>query len=280
MLVAMSELLLRPLDFVELGEAVKTLLGLMAVCCARMFGLALIFAPFGEDAIKGVVRNGMVLMMGFYIAWGQPLRVINDLDTFQLFLVIVKEGILGLMLGFACSVVFWVAEAVGALIDNQAGFNNVQQSNPMSGAESTPLGNVMGQLGHACFWMLGGITVLIGLLFESYQWWPLTRMTPDWSRILVEFTQSQVAQLMRMTLVLAAPAMLVLVLIDLGFGLIGKAAEKLEPNSLAQPIKGVVGMLMVALLIGLFFHEARPMLTLLHLQQEIGAWIKSAGVAR
>lgn len=276
----MSELLLRPLDFASLGEAVKTMLTLIALCSARMYALALTFPPFGDDAVKGVVRNGLVLVVGAYIAWGQPLDVVKTLTTMQLFVLILKEGMLGLMLGFACAVVFWVAESVGSLIDNQAGFNNVQQTNPMSGQESTPLGNVMGQLAHACFWMLGGIGVLIGLLFESFQWWPLSRIAPDWSAVLLQFTQHHLASLMRMTIVLAAPTMLVLLLIDIGFGLIGKTAEKLEPNSLAQPVKGVVAMLMVALLVGVFFHEARPLLSLQHLQAEIDAWLKSAGTPR
>ena len=207
MLWPMSELLSRPLDFVALGESTKALLALIALCSARMYALALIFPPFGEEAMKGVVRNGTTLMVGFYIAWGQPLSIVQDLTTLQLFLLLLKETMFGLLLGFACSVVFWVAEAVGALIDNQAGFNNVQQTNPMSGQESTPLGNVMGQLSHACFWMLGGITVLIGLLFESFTWWPLSRMVPDWSAVLVQFAQLQLASMMKMIIVLAAPAL-------------------------------------------------------------------------
>lgn len=271
---------MRPLDFVTLGESVKALLTLIALCSARMYALALVFPPFGDDAIKGVTRNGLVLVIGLYIAWGQPLGVVKDLTTLQLLVLVLKEGMLGLMLGFACAVVFWVAEAVGALIDNQAGFNNVQQTNPMSGQESTPLGNVMGQLAHACFWMLGGIGVLIGLVFESFHWWPLSRVAPDWSAVLLQFTQHQLAALMRMTIVLAAPVMLVLLLIDIGLGLIGKTADKLEPNSLSQPIKGAVAMLMVALLVGVFFHEARPLLGLQHLQAEIDGWLKSAGVVR
>jgi len=276
----MSELMTRPFDFVHLSQSVKALLALMSLCSVRLYALGIVFPPLGDEAMKGSVRNGFVLLIGFYIAWGQPLDIVENINTMRLLMLVLKEAVLGLMLGFACSVVFWVAEAVGALIDNQAGFNNVQQTNPMSGQESTPLGNVMGQLSHACFWMLGGATTLIALLFESFLWWPLNRMAPGWSDILIAFTQTQLAEAMRMTITLAAPTMLVLLLIDLGFGLIAKTADKLEPNSLAQPIKGAVAMLMVALLIALFFHEARPQFALRSLQGDISAGLERAGKAR
>jgi type III secretion protein T len=53
-----------------------------------------------------------------------------------------------------------------------------------------------------------------------------------------------------------------LVLIDLGIGLLNKAAEKLEPSSLAQPIKGATAVAMVVLLVSVFFDQVRSELTL------------------
>jgi type III secretion protein T len=272
----MNELFARPTAFIELGESAKSMLALLALCTARLYVLAIIFPPMGDSGLQGTVRNAVCLCIGFFMAWGQPLHIVDGLTTLQFILLVLKEGVLGLMLGFACAIVFWVAEAVGALIDNQAGFNNVQQTNPASGSESTPIGNVMGQLSHACFWILGGMMVLVSLLFESYTWWPMNRMTPDWSQVLQHFVQTHLSRLMRTTITLAAPTLLVLLLIDLGFGLIGKTAEKLEPNNLAQPIKGAVALMMVALLVALFFQEARPMLALTHLHEEISAWLETA----
>jgi type III secretion protein T len=272
----MGEYLAHATDLINFGESAKTMMALLALCCTRMFVLAQVFPPMGEGAVQGGIRNGLVLTIGLFIAWGQPLRVVENLTTLQFALMVLKEGAMGLVLGFASSVVFWVAESVGGLVDNQAGFNNVQQSNPASGQESTPIGNVLAQLSHACFWILGGMVCLIDLLIASYRWWPLTRMAPDWSGLLQGFVATQVSTLMSQTITLAGPVMLVLLLVDLGFGLIAKTAEKLEPNALAQPVKGAVAMLMVSVLVALFFQAARPMLTLHHLQQELADWLKAA----
>jgi type III secretion protein T len=46
--------------------------------------------------------------------------------------------------------------------------------------------------------------------------------------------------------------MLVLVLVDLGLGIVARAADKLEPSSLSQPLRGVIGVLMLIALVAVF----------------------------
>jgi type III secretion protein T len=276
----MAEVYSRIDALVQYGVLLKSSFALLALCSVRLFALAIVFPPLGDQGLQGAVRTGLILMIGFFVSWGQPLALVENQSVGMLAVLAMKEGVLGVMLGFAASIVFWIAEAVGALIDNQAGFNNVQQSNPSTGQESTPTGNLLAQLAQASFWMLGGLAVLIDLLFHSYALWPIARVVPDWTAVVQVFLQSQLTHLMSATMTLAAPLVIILLLIDIGFGLIGKAAEKLEPNSLAQPVKGAVALLTLSLLVSLFFQQARPMLSLQHLKQEMSGWLSAASPKR
>lgn len=276
----MREIFDSPEAYIALSINFKSGLALLALCTLRLYALAIVFPPLSDQGVQGVVRNAVCLTLGSYVAWGQPLSMVAGLTTIQLVALLLKEAVFGLLLGFAASTVFWVAEGVGQLIDNQAGYNNVQQTNPSSGQQSTPVGNLLAQLSHSCFWMLGGITVLTELLFESFRWWPLDRLTPDWSGILQAFLQVQMRAMMTQLITLAAPMLIVLLLIDLGFGVIGKTADKLEPNSLAQPVKGAVTLLMLSLLVALYFEQARPMLALTHLREQLPAWMNEAQTQR
>ena len=85
----------------------------------------------------------------------------------------------------------------------------------------------------------------------------------------VKFIVQQTDSLMTSTIKFAAPMMLVLVLIDLGFGLITRAADKLEPTNLSQPVKGAVTMLMLALLIGVLVSQVRHLLLPTGLLQQL-----------
>jgi type III secretion protein T len=60
--------------------------------------------------------------------------------------------------------------------------------------------------------------------------------------------------------------MVVLVLIDLAFGLVAKAADKLEPMSLSQPVRGAVALLMLVLLTGTFVDQVKTSFTFEHFQ--------------
>jgi len=271
----MHEALDRLSLIVEYGQLLKSMMMLLAICSLRLFLAMMVLPATNDQTMQGVVRNGVALTLGIFIAWGQPMSMVEDISTMTLLAILVKEGMLGLLLGFAVSTVFWIAEGVGVLIDNQAGYNNVQQTNPLSGEQSTPIGNLLSQLAICGFYLLGGMMALAALVFESFQWWPLSSTTPSWSGMLETFASMYTTSYMQATVKIAAPVVLVLILVDLGFGIMSKTADKLEPNNLAQPIKGAVALVMVGLLVALFFEQVKPMLALEHMAADLSHLIKA-----
>lgn len=259
---------------VRLGESAKSLMMLVTLCSARLYAAMVVMPITNDQILRGGARNGMALSFGIFIAWGQPIDVVEGISTLALLALVAKEALIGLLLGYAVSIVFWTAEAVGVLIDNQAGYNSVQQQNPLSGEQSTPVGNMLSQLAITCFYMLGGMMAFAGLLFESFKWWPLGKLLPGWSQVLERFVTTQTSGLTSMAVTMASPVVMVLLLIDLGIGLVAKTADKLEPNNLGQPIKGAVALLMLVMLVAIFFEQVRPQLALHSIVQQLEVWVK------
>ena len=248
------------LDMMHVGAAFGDILKTVALCCLRFYIVFLILPATAGDAMQGMVRNGMVVLFGLFVAAGMSWHDAGALSASTWLMLAVKEAIIGLMFGFAASTVFWVAECVGALIDTQAGYNNVQLTNPLSGQQSTPVSDTLLHLVIAVFFAMGGMLVLLGALFDSFRVWPLMAPLPSMQGFSDVFFLQEVDNMMTMTVKFAAPVLLVLVLIDVGFGLVTRAADKLEPNSLSQPVKGAVAMLLLALLAGVFIAEVRQFL--------------------
>ncbi len=266
----MSELLFQAMaGTMGFNDAVSRLVALMMLCSTRPMVAMMVLPATGDQALQGLVRAGMTAMLGFFIAWGQPGDALGSVSGLMVVVLMVKEVLLGLVLGFAFSSVFWVAEGVGTLVDNAAGFNNVQQTNPLSGQSCTPVGNLFSNLVIAAFYMLGGMLVCIGLLLESFHWWPLQSVMPAPGPALEDFLRQQVSDWFSTTVKIAAPVMIVLVLIDVGFGIIAKTADKLEPSNLSQPVRALVATLMLSLLVALFFQQARTAISLHDLQQAL-----------
>ena len=260
--------LLDPLDDLFLAITLASL---------RLYAAFTVLPPMGEQFVQGFVRAGVVFIIATFSAFGLPADEGTHLGAGEWFGYALKESMIGLLLGYAASTVFWVAESVGALLDAQTGFNNAQMSNPLSGEQSTPVSNLLSTLMVAVFFQLGGMLVFISAVFESFSAWPLFSAMPQMSAMPDLFIVRQTDSMMTSVVKFAAPVLLVLVLIDLGFGLITRAAEKLEPGDLSQPVKGAVTMLLLALLVGVMLTEVRQLL----LPTGLLAQLKSSlGVAR
>jgi len=248
----------------QFGAVLMQFFTLVGLCGVRLLIVMIVFPPTSDHVLQGTTRNAIVMLWGAYIAFGQQ-ALMPALSGWHLVRLGVKEALVGLVMAFVASPVFWVAEGVGTYIDDLTGYNNVQMSNPSQGQQSSLMATLMSQCASVAFWTLGGMTFLLGALFQSYKLWPLDSMTPVPAELVQVFVMQQTDSLMESVAKLAAPALLLLLLVDVGLNLVSKTAQKLDLVSLAQPIKGGLAVLMIALLIRTFIGEVRDQVALAHL---------------
>ncbi|CBW77101.1 type III secretion apparatus protein SctT (plasmid) [Mycetohabitans rhizoxinica HKI 454] len=246
----------------EYHEAIHGYLAMLTLCSERAFILFFMFPPTADGVLQGVARNGVVLLFSSFIAYGQPASLFESMSGLMFVETFVREAIIGLALGFSASIVFWVAESAGTYIDDLTGYNNIQITNPVRSEQNTPTGTLLMQIATVAFWTLGGMPALLGVLYDSYNWWPLTSRTPVAENILQSFVLHQTDTLMQMTAKLATPIMFILLLVDLAFGFVAKSAQKLEVMQLSQPVKGALTVLILALFVGIFVEQVRGQLVL------------------
>jgi type III secretion protein T len=249
----------------QLGALLTKYAAVITICSIRLHVLSILFPPFAESGISRMTLNGMFTLLGLYVAYGQLATLIDTLGDMAIVGLFVRETMIGFLLGFAASSVFWVAEGAGVYIDNLTGYNNVQVTNPLSQDQATPTSTLLKQIATTTFWTLGGMTFLLSAVFESYRWWPVTSLEPIPRNILQSFMLSQTDTLMQSTAKLALPIVFVLLLVDIALGFVSKSAEKFELNALGQPLKGTLAVLMLALLTGLFVDQTRHQITLVDL---------------
>lgn len=260
------------------GHHLVGFLTLLALCSERLMVLMLVFPPTSDNVLTGRVRTGLALLWGSFVAWGQG-DALDDKSSLLLVGIGLKEALIGIALGFAASTVFWAAESVGTYVDDLTGFNNVQMSNPSQGQQTSLTSALLSQFAIAAFWLLGGMTFLLSALYQSYQWWPLTDLTPAGGALLESFVLQKTDSLMETVAKLAAPMMLMLLLIDIGFGFTGKVSQKLDLHSFAQPVKGALTILLLALMAGVFIDQVRDQLALSGVAAEARALAGSHGAA-
>ena len=253
----------------ELFESFQALMLMTALSAIRISAAMTVLPATAAAVLPGLTRGALATILAGFIAFGQPTANVMQLGAGALLVLALKELLIGVLIGFSAATVFWIAESVGALIDTQTGYNNVQMSNPMSTEESTPVSVLLLQFCVMMFHILGGMTVFLGALLESFKVWPLMSAMPSMTNAAEVFVVQQVDTLMTVTLKFAAPVLLILLLIDLGVGLITRVADKLEPASIGQPLKAAVGLVVLALMISVFAAQVRQYLLPTDLMQRL-----------
>ncbi|WP_038768785.1 EscT/YscT/HrcT family type III secretion system export apparatus protein, partial [Burkholderia pseudomallei] len=211
----------------HLGDEFIRFIVLLALSSERLLVLMAILPATADNVMKGPMRSGAAAVWCLFVAGGQQ-ALIPQLHGAFLMIACVKEAVIGLVLGIAASTVFWAAEAIGTYLDDVAGFNNVQMQNPSSGAQTSLMATLFGQLTIASFWLLGGMTFLLGALYESFAWWPLGSFDPVPAPLLEMFAQARIDMLMNMIARIATPMMAMLLLVDLGLAFVARSAQKLD----------------------------------------------------
>ncbi|MBR8058290.1 type III secretion system export apparatus subunit SctT [Burkholderia dolosa] len=255
---------------IESSHQLVRFLIVLGLCSERLMVLMMIFPPTSDNVVQGRVRTALALLWGSFIAYGQR-GLLEQGDATMLVGIGLKEALIGVGLGFAASAVFWAAESVGTYVDDLTGFNQLQMQNPSQGQQTSLTSTLLSQFAIAAFWCLGGMTFLLGAIYESYTWWPLANLTPAGGSVLESFVLTKTDSLMETVAKLATPMMLMLLLIDIGFGFTGKVSQKLDLPSLAQPVKGALTILMLALMAAIFIDQVRDQLSLVGIAAEARA---------
>jgi type III secretion protein T len=150
---------------------------------------------------------------------------------------------------------FWIAEGIGTLLDNQSGSLISSVLNPMSGNDSATLGLFLNQVFVTYFLLSGGLLWCVGSLYDSYRLWPIQDFWPQFSQVGLQWWLTQFCRYFEMVVVLAAPIALALLLIELGFGIIGRFAPKMQVFVLAMPIKNIGSVVMLLIYVGVLLTQ-------------------------
>jgi type III secretion protein T len=215
------------------------LLGLSTVRVAT----ALLLIPlFTAELIPPLVRNAIFLAIALLGLALQPSAAPLVMTTWQWVTMFAKEAFIGGAIGFFFGGILWAFEAAGQLIDTKVGTTQAQVSDPLSGGQITLTAALFGRLASWVFMAGGGFMVLIGTLVESYALWPVRAPAPALLSAGTRLFESEFGRIMLLTLLIAAPALVLMYLIEGVLGLINRFAQQLNVFSLSQSLKGVAAI--------------------------------------
>jgi len=156
----------------------------------------------------------------------------------------------GLTLGIVTLLLFSAIRGAGELVDYFGGFSLTQAYDPMALQNSSVFGRVNDLLAVTLLFASDGYLIIVKGLLSSYDAFPLHGGTP--LKVLSELVTKDVGSFMVSAVEIAGPLLAVLVMADVGLGLLTKAAPTLNVFSLGFPLKifitlSLIGVTFVAL---------------------------------
>ena len=216
-----------------------TLFGLLLV----RPGLMILTAPFfGAVFAPPQVRAGLTLLLAFTLA---PLVPLPDVHSaIGLTAMLGREAAIGLSLGLAIRLLTAVGEFAGELGSYQSGMSAGAIVDPVSGVRNTQIASIYTNLTIVICLVTNAHHVFLRALVATYQSLPMGVAGVGTS--LAGSISHMLGFVFVFGMRLAAPMLVVLLLVEVVLGLMTKVAPSLNIMVLGAPLRVPIGLLLVS----------------------------------
>ncbi len=213
---------------------------------ARIGGAFAVCPALTDSMIPGIARRAFTLAIAVmaipFIHAAMPPGEPNGL---MFAFLAAREAVIGFLLGFFAAIPFWIAENVGNFIDNQRGATMGEVYSPLNGAQVSTTGIFFTQLVSTLFFVGGAVFLFLGALYKSYAVWPVFFKGLSFAPDAPAQVLGALDGMLRTTVVIAAPVIIVMFLATLGLGFVNRTAPQLNVFFLSMPVKSALGITML-----------------------------------
>lgn len=237
-----------PGSFAQFGDMAL----LVGLSTARLAVAFLLLPMFTQETMPPLVRNSLFLGLAVITLTLQPNAGPVAMDATRWLTLFAKEAFIGIAIGIFASSLLWAIESAGQLIDAKAGTSLGALIDPMNGQQTSNSGLFLARLGTFVFMASGGFMFLVGVLLESYALWPVLAPMPELRPDAAGGFEQALGRMMLLMLLIAAPVLLVLYIIDAALGLVNRYAPAVNLLTIAPPLKSLIATVVLMILLGSF----------------------------
>ncbi|MGL4734765.1 MAG: type III secretion system export apparatus subunit SctT [Enterovibrio sp.] len=167
--------------------------------------------------------------------------VIPDIVKYGAMELFLSEVIIGLLIALPTALPFYIATAIGELIDNQRGATLSNSIDPSVGVESSPLSSFFIYITNVLFLTSPGILLLIHSINDSYVKFPYGEV-----RNLLADNMDSILQIADKSLMAGVyfvlPVLLIMFLTEVFLGVLSRFSPQMNSFSLSLTVKSIIGI--------------------------------------
>ncbi|HEY9059840.1 MAG TPA: flagellar biosynthetic protein FliR [Pseudobacteroides sp.] len=228
-------------------------IGMFILVFVRMTGLFVIAPIFGRRNIPVYLKVGLALITALLLMNAvkmNPVDYGNNIYSYTM--LIFKEFIVGIILGYIANVIFDAILMAGQLIDMQVGFGMVNVLDPISNIQIPISSNFYYMISMMVLMASNGHHVIMKGLFESYRFIPAGEVA--FNTILLNDVLASFSKMFLIGFKISAPIIAAILVTDIALGIISKSIPQLNVFIVGMPAKIILGVLVMVLTIPAFIY--------------------------
>lgn len=199
------------------------------------------------------IPSQLKIVLAFVLSW--MMYYTFSIEAFTIngdyLLLVLKEAVVGLVLGLVVYIVFSAVQIAGGFIDFQMGFAMANIVDPQTGAQSPLMGQFFNFLLLLVFLAINGHHLVLDGIFYSYQFMPIDQFFPKFGDAeSVEYIMKLFVAVFAIAFQMSAPIIATLFLVTLALGITGKTVPQLNIFVVGFPIKIAVGFILLITMMG------------------------------
>lgn len=218
---------------------------------ARIASFVFIAPFFGMNNTPRTVKAGFSVLVSILIYQTVlPKDPLEYAGIFEYTIIVMREGITGLLIGFAANICNSIVLFTGKIIDMDIGLSMAQVFDPVNNTTSGISGNIYNYLVMILLIISNMHHVILRTVIDTYEIIPVNGTVFDWSHLFVSMT-TFMGDLMVIGFRIVLPVFACIMILNCILGILAKVAPQMNMFSVGMQLKVLVGLLVIFVTIGL-----------------------------
>ncbi len=210
----------------------------------RLSGLCVVSPVFGGEQVPKRIRIFFALFMAFAIYPALNLKFdYVPLSLFDYFLIVLHELILGMMIGFLSTALFYGFQMGGRYMAIHMGMSMGRVLDPFSNMQTTVIGQILNFVVLAVFLIINGHHLLLKAVYDSFIYVPPLHVKLPSEAFNMGIEAFNVV--VWTSLKIALPTMTALFAINIVFAFVARLVPKMNVFILSMPAKILAGVFII-----------------------------------
>ncbi len=209
---------------------------------------ACVFAApfFNTRGIPSKIKVGLAGCIAIMLISVLPDQNLAYTGVMEYGVIVIKEGITGLLIGYSASICNSIVLFAGTLIDMQIGLSMAQEYNPMTQMTESITGSMYNYLVMLLLLVSNMYHYIFRAICDSYQLIPINGQVFQWDYLLVGIT-SYMSSLLVLGFRIALPVFASMMLLNCILGIMAKVAPQMNMFAVGIQLKVLLGLLILFL---------------------------------